>query len=437
VDPPAVPGVGPDATAQGGAEVAGSPAQGDVPARALRAYQAAALAVQTSDPSCGLDWALLAGIGRVESNHGRYGGSRLDTDGVARPLIIGIPLDGRPGVARIGDSDRGVFDGDTTFDRAVGPMQFIPGTWARSGADGDGDGRLDPHDIDDAALAAARYLCAGDARVSDVPGALAALMRYNHSVAYGVRVLGLAAAYRRGVSVDESTVSPPPAVSTTPAAPAPAPEVTAAVVTVVAVVPPTTDSVEVPAVPPVGTVPAASPADEPAAPTTSTIEPVACLLLGVPEGTAPETAAPESGPAAVPATSEPDGASATSSSATLCDPVAYAAQLVKATNDARAAELLPPLVGSECAQAAALERAADLVGVAELTSASLAGVITSCSATTAAENLSRGVASPAAVLAAWLASPGDRADLVSTELTGIGVGCVLDGDEMLCSQVYL
>ena len=184
-----------------GASAIADPTSGDIPARALSAYKAAALATQKSRSSCGLDWALLAGIGKIESNHGRHGGASLGPDGVARPLIIGIALDGRPGVALIADTDRGVYDGDTVFDHAVGPMQFIPGTWARAGVDGDRDGRSDPHDIDDAALAAARYLCAGGGALGDVPGATAALLRYNHNAAYGVRVLALASAYRQGVTV--------------------------------------------------------------------------------------------------------------------------------------------------------------------------------------------------------------------------------------------
>ncbi len=96
----------------------------------------------------------------MESGHGTFGGAAVAADGRIAPEIIGLRLDGAGPVAEIRDTDGGLLDRDTVYDRAVGPMQFIPGTWARSGADGDGDGRKDPHDIDDAALGTGQYLCA-------------------------------------------------------------------------------------------------------------------------------------------------------------------------------------------------------------------------------------------------------------------------------------
>ena len=216
--PPAAP-----TTSEVGARTTAPPPGGDIPALALAAYRAAAAQLRASDPTCGLDWSVLAGIARVESNHGRYGGATLGADGVSRPLIIGIALDGRPGVARILDTDAGALDGDTTFDRAVGPMQFLPGTWARWGADGDGDGRIDPHNINDAALAAARYLCAQGSRLIDLPTSQAALLRYNHSVAYGLRVLGLAEGYRDGATVAPAGAVPRGGVPSVGAPPAETP----------------------------------------------------------------------------------------------------------------------------------------------------------------------------------------------------------------------
>jgi membrane-bound lytic murein transglycosylase B len=95
-----------------------------------RPYQRAETVINAADTSCHLPWQLVAAIGRVESDHGRVHGSHLTSEGLARPAIYGLPLDGTQGTARIGDTDAGLLDHDTEFDRAVGPMQFIPSTWA-------------------------------------------------------------------------------------------------------------------------------------------------------------------------------------------------------------------------------------------------------------------------------------------------------------------
>jgi membrane-bound lytic murein transglycosylase B len=183
--------------------------------RTLAAYAGAALRVAQAEPGCGLGWNTLAGIGAVESVHGTYLGARVRADGAVLPQIIGIPLDGREGVKAIPDSDGGELDGDTEWDRAVGPMQFIPTTWAAYAQDGNLDGRADPHQIDDAALTAARYLCdpgaelvdelvdasGGDITAADFgdlttdDGWRTALTAYNRSVSYARDVAGHAEAY--------------------------------------------------------------------------------------------------------------------------------------------------------------------------------------------------------------------------------------------------
>jgi len=169
-----------------------------IPPTAQDAYTKAAAATASSNASCGLPWQLLAGIGRVESNHGRFGGAQLAADGSAAPKIVGPVLDGTNGNAFIGDTDHGLLDGDTVFDRAVGPMQFIPETWASWGVDGNGDHVTDPSNIYDASLAAAHYLCAagGDLRTGD--GQTRAVMAYNHSTSYVNKVLALEAIYAMG-----------------------------------------------------------------------------------------------------------------------------------------------------------------------------------------------------------------------------------------------
>ncbi|HEX6198241.1 MAG TPA: PASTA domain-containing protein [Jiangellaceae bacterium] len=173
-----------------------------IPAMVLAAYQAAAERLASEDPSCGLRWQVLAGIGKVESSHAR--GGQLNAAGVTVPAIIGPVLNGGPGVAAISDSDDGAWDGDVVWDRAVGPMQFIPGTWRGFGADADGDGVSDPHNVWDATLAAGRYLCAGGGDLRTEAGLRAALYRYNHSASYVNHVLAWINAYLDG----EPTATP-------------------------------------------------------------------------------------------------------------------------------------------------------------------------------------------------------------------------------------
>lgn len=168
-----------------------------IPARALAAYGRAELVTRKTNPGCQMSWATLAGIGRVESYHGQYGGAVLLASGRPSIPIIGVPLDGSPGVRAIGDTDGGRFDGDSRVDRAVGPMQFIPSTWARWASDGNGDGKGDPQQIDDAALAAARYLCVGGRNMSAAQGWWAGIMSYNRSVEYAQKVFGLADSYAK------------------------------------------------------------------------------------------------------------------------------------------------------------------------------------------------------------------------------------------------
>lgn len=172
-----------------------------IPAAAVAAYQRAAGVLDGIKPGCGVDWALLGAIGRVESNHARFGGNVLDAKGIARPGIIGIPLDGSHGTARISDTDGGSLDHDPVFDRAVGPMQFIPTSWKIAGRDGDGDGVANPQSLTDAVTGAGVLLCSGGTDLRQPGAAYQAVLRYNHSDAYVRTVLSIADAYRRGVTV--------------------------------------------------------------------------------------------------------------------------------------------------------------------------------------------------------------------------------------------
>ncbi|EFG46842.1 hypothetical protein HMPREF0183_1841 [Brevibacterium mcbrellneri ATCC 49030] len=154
-----------------------------IPQRVLQAYVAATVWAAQRSPQCGLSWNTLAGIGKIETDHGRYKGARVDDSGEVTPHLFGVQLRG-DGTAHIRDTDGGQLDGDRTHDRAVGPMQFIPTTWNQFAVDGNGDGEKDPHNIDDAAASAAAFLCANNRNLTDVNGYTVAIKAYNPSDQY-------------------------------------------------------------------------------------------------------------------------------------------------------------------------------------------------------------------------------------------------------------
>lgn len=173
------------------------PAEGaqGIPASVLAAYLGAEKKVGQSDPGCGLRWQLLAAIGKVESGQAR--GGQVDAGGTTLRPILGPVLDGN-GFANISDTDGGAYDGDSRYDRAVGPMQFIPSTWAAWGQDADGDGRRNPNNVHDAALAAARYLCAGTRDLRADADLDRAVLSYNRSTEYLRTVRSWFAYYLKG-----------------------------------------------------------------------------------------------------------------------------------------------------------------------------------------------------------------------------------------------
>ncbi len=160
-------------------------------------------------PGCGISWNLLAGIGRIESGHANGGA----TDARGNPVnpIYGPALDGTlPGNEVIVQTAQ---SGRVSYARAMGPMQFLPGTWSRYASDGDGDGKADPQNVYDASLAAARYLCSGNLNLRDSAQVTTAILRYNNSMAYARNVMGWAASYATGVA----PVDLPPITGSVPA----------------------------------------------------------------------------------------------------------------------------------------------------------------------------------------------------------------------------
>jgi hypothetical protein len=134
----------------------GRAARAEIPAAYLAAYRQAARTCPC------LSWALLAAVGKVESNHGRGW----------RPRWRATP---------------GVAYGTENYAGAAGPMQFLAPTWARWGRGGD------RWDYRHAIPAAARKLCADGVARGDVR---AALWAYNPSRRYATRVLAEARRYQ-------------------------------------------------------------------------------------------------------------------------------------------------------------------------------------------------------------------------------------------------
>lgn len=191
-----------------------------IPTTVLVAYQRAEQRVGQTTPQCHLSWPVLAGIGKVESNHAHNGD--VTPDGTLIDPIYGPVLDGSAGNAAISGSRGG-------WARAAGPMQFIPSTWALWQADGNGDGRADVQNAFDSALAAADYLCADGRDLGTGAGLADAILSYNHSQQYLDTVAAWIRAYQTnggpvpdqvygpGTYGDDGSAGPAPTASGGPA----------------------------------------------------------------------------------------------------------------------------------------------------------------------------------------------------------------------------
>lgn len=195
-----------------------------IPATALAAYRHAGDVLGKEQPGCHIDWALVASIGRIESDHAR--GGYVDAAGTTLQPILGPQLNGTGPFAAIPDTDHGVLDQDPVWDRAVGPFQFIPATWRTYAADGNGDGKADPGNLFDSSLAAARYLCSGGLDLANPDQLRTAIYRYNNSDAYVTTVILWAEAYRKGVAQVPDSPVPATASSAPPASPGERPRTT-------------------------------------------------------------------------------------------------------------------------------------------------------------------------------------------------------------------
>ncbi|HWJ83083.1 MAG TPA: hypothetical protein VNS55_12680 [Nocardioides sp.] len=180
-----------------------------IPLPAMAAYQRAAQVIDRADRSCRLDWTVLAAVGQVVSRHGLSDGGRLTHGGVVKPAMVGKVVRNDAG-ARLLDTDAGRLDGDKRHDRAVGPMLLAPTTWTVVGVDADDNGRRDPQDVDDAALAVSVLLCSGDLDLAKDKQLTRAISRINDDKAFVQAVLTVAASYAQQESATPVMTVPGP-----------------------------------------------------------------------------------------------------------------------------------------------------------------------------------------------------------------------------------
>ena len=287
-----------------------------IPVVASLAYQHAADLANQRTVSCGIPWTLLAAIGRVESDHGRFAGSLLLANGLSTPRIIGIALNG-VGTGLVLDSDHGLLDGDAVYDHAVGPMQFIPSTWAQYATDGNGDGVADPFNIYDAAAAAGKYLCNAGTDLRTRAGKIRAVLAYNHSDSYVASVLDLEATYAgTPIIVEPAPATPILSASLPPVNPGVPPAIHPAVLTPAPQVP--APAPQVPTPPPANS-PSPQPSTPSVEPTPSVSQPCQCT---------PATTSPA--PSGAGSTTTPTGTGSTPSpTATPSSPAPSATPTVK------------------------------------------------------------------------------------------------------------
>ena len=161
------------------------PAIADIPANFLALYQQAGSAY-------GIDWAVLAGIGKMECDHGRSQLAGCNPRGTVNVAGARGPMQFLGSTWRIG---AGQFDPDVAG-AAVPAGQEAQGY----ATDGNGNGVADPWEAADAIHAAARYL-----RSNGAPADYgAAIWAYNHSDAYRAEVLRWADTYRRASSAAQA-----------------------------------------------------------------------------------------------------------------------------------------------------------------------------------------------------------------------------------------
>lgn len=179
-----------------------------IPRGVFPAYRAAATTLGKVRGGCGMTWPLLAGIGKVESDHAS--GGRVDDNGLTRGTLIGPVLDGAPGLGTVRDTDDGKLDEQHTWDRPVGPMQITPTVWREYAVDGNADERRSPNNVYDASATVGVFLCSQNIDLRDPRGLVRSLLRYNHSTDFVATVLRWMRVYSRSAVGGAEPAGPDP-----------------------------------------------------------------------------------------------------------------------------------------------------------------------------------------------------------------------------------
>jgi cell wall-associated NlpC family hydrolase len=167
----------------------------DIPPRALVGYATGELVARQEHPGCHLSWVTLAGLGKASSNHGRFGGVQIGPDGAMSKALGAVPLQGAAG--------------ESATEKRSGPLQLTSQQWTRNDQSIPGSAKPDVQDVDDAAVAAGRVLCAGGADLAAGTGWWKQVGAYRDSDLFRQQVLGNAQLYAT-LSLDPAKASAPP-----------------------------------------------------------------------------------------------------------------------------------------------------------------------------------------------------------------------------------
>jgi hypothetical protein len=169
-----------------------------LPGAAFSAYRRASSTLNESDPNCAVPAALLVGIGRIMSNHGRAAGSQLQTGGLTSDRLIG--LTGTPSA----DTDGGRVDLSPVTDSRVGPLQVLPVQWLEFAPPEVIE--ISPEWIYSSAIVAGRVLCSASSDLNSNEGIHRALNAFTKNASLTEAILGSARQIARTTDIGLGTI---------------------------------------------------------------------------------------------------------------------------------------------------------------------------------------------------------------------------------------